>query len=429
MAKKLFSLAKTMLFDNQQQGVQRGHQTLMANNGSSLIDQLRCLLCLAQFAAWRDDSDLKHETPVLKSLLVQTLRLSGLGETAQPARDPPWEHWAEQESERRTKMFAFCFLIVHGTAYDEAPSIWADEINLILPCSCPEWTAPDATAWSLLRQNIISEQGRFNRTLDVLLSSSDCNDSGTCYPTPVGNYVLIHGLLQMILWTPQFLLRTVSSKPVNDAQSIYESGLRQWTSYWQNTPESSLQPLDPNGPLPFTSTALLSLAYVRNATGPCRSRMLFTWSPTQIAHELRSSRPPERNWPSLLAAYHATNLLSTLVGLGIQYVSRNQTILWGIEATLAGLDCAVFLEKWLRQMQAAMTEVPLTDMEAQVFDWVREVVHEGLLSIDEASSPSTVLPDHIITIWSHVMRGNSPFPFIELIGDVLVEYNRLSTGI
>jgi hypothetical protein len=68
----------------------------------------------------------------------------------------------------------------------------------------------------------------------------------------------------------------------------------------------------------------------------------------------------ERNHYTLLAAYHATNLLSTLVKLGVQYFKHNQALLWSIEAALSGLDCSIFLEKWLRRVQETMCAVPLT---------------------------------------------------------------------
>jgi hypothetical protein len=136
--------------------------------------------------------------------------------------------------------------------------------------------------------------------------------------------------------------------------------LRNWTSYWQQTPESNMQPLDPNGPIPFASNALLSLAYVRNCFDLFQARKIFTWRPTEVAQMLRSSPPAKRNHCSLLAAYHATNLLATLVKLGVQYMKQNQSILWSIEATLCGLDCSIFLEKWLRQVQQTVQDMPLT---------------------------------------------------------------------
>lgn len=134
------------------------------------------------------------------------------------------------------------------------------------------------------------------------------------------------------------------------------------------TPESNLEPTDPNGPLPFTSSALLSLAYIRNCFDVFRTRKIITWNPPEIADVLRTLTAVDRNMASLLAAYHATNLLATLVKLGVQYFKHNQGVLWSIEATLCGLDSSIFLEKWLRQVHATMRDTPLTGMIDQPFD-------------------------------------------------------------
>lgn len=138
--------------------------------------------------------------------------------------------------------------------------------------------------------------------------------------------------------------------------------LQKWTAFWQNTPESDLEPLGPNGPLPFTSTVLPSLAYVINCCDLFRPRTISAWAPVEIAESLRTFPPVDRNRSSLLAAYHATNFLSTLVKLGVQYFKCNQSILWGIEATLCDLDCSVFLENWLRGAQDTIQRVPLTGL-------------------------------------------------------------------
>ena len=71
------------------------------------------------------------------------------------------------------------------------------------------------------------------------------------------------------------------------------------------------------------------------------------------------------------------------------------------------------------------------DHEIRLISWIQDVVYEGLSSTDDdsfsGSARPALLPDQIITVWSHIMQGNSPFPFIKLIGQVLVEYKRLST--
>lgn len=46
--------------------------------------------------------------------------MSGL-EDVSPDVNLDWETWAQEESERRTKLFAFCFLNIQNLAYDLPP--------------------------------------------------------------------------------------------------------------------------------------------------------------------------------------------------------------------------------------------------------------------------------------------------------------------
>ncbi|CAG8948506.1 unnamed protein product [Penicillium salamii] len=434
-ATELFYLSKALLFDSQQSRARSQMNRVIGvsdpdhTSRKQPMDEVRCLLCLAQFASWQSDPSVREEAFILQSLLAQGLRSSGLEETTEslPLR---WQEWVQRESERRTKLFAFCFLGIQNIAYDVPPSIWCDEINLKLPCSCPEWTAPDEMTWNLLRANSPGVQGRLNDTLEHLLSSNPVNHQ-SAPPSPVGNYVVMHGLLHKILWSRRSMSGNLSKTFSADFQSVLESALQKWTLSWQQTPESNLEPLDPNGPLPFTSSALLSLAYIRKCFDASPTRRIFTWAPVEIAQILQKSLPVDRTQNTLLAAYHATNLLSTLVKLGVQYFKNNQAVLWSIEGTLCGLDCAIFLEKWLRKTQDTIQDKPLTDHESRLITWVQDVVREGLSSANDCSFKTAVqvtdLPDQILTLWSHIMQGNSPFPFIRMIGDTLVEYKSLST--
>ncbi|KUL81817.1 hypothetical protein ZTR_09066 [Talaromyces verruculosus] len=401
-ANQLFYLAKALLLDSQECRVQYELRNSVSNTNDpllekQLIDEMRCLLCLAQFASWQSDPRLKIEACVLQSLLGRSLRVSGLEENSQALGHLSWEQWSELESQRRTKLFSYCFLAIQSIAYDVPPIIWYDEINIKLPCSCPEWTAPDATTWSMLKSNIPNEQSRFHDTLNTLLSLADQAGHVTLTSTPVANYVLMHGLLQMIIQSRRSVFGHPLMAPSKEYQSTFEMALMNWTSCWVHTPESNLEPADPNGPLPFTSSALLSLAYIRNCFDTFRTKKLFTWNPVEIADVLRTFPSVERSRTSLLAAYHATNLLATLVKLGVRYFINNQAVLWSIEATLCGLDSSIFLEKWLRQVQDTMPESPLTDREIQLLRWIENIVCEGLSSVNDLSSDRAVqgvdLPD------------------------------------
>lgn len=77
-------------------------------------------------------------------------------------------------------------------------------------------------------------------------------------------------------------------------------------------------------------------------------------------------------------------------------------------------------------MKETMQATSLTGHEKCGLDWINDVVNEGLSSVNACSFDNIprppVLDDQIITVWSHIMQGNSLFPFIKLISQVLVEY-------
>lgn len=188
-------------------------------------DMICCLLCLIWFATWQKDKDFNNESLILRGLLAQTMKLSGLDEGTSYVH-LTWETWARDESARRAKFFAFCILNIQDIAYRLSPIIWAHEIRLKLPCSCPEWTAPDPTTWSLMRQNIQYERGQYEQSqygkaLKDLLSTSE-DSFNKCLPTPVSNYVLLHGLLQQIMWN-QTCPAGFGMEPVSDCHMLYKS--------------------------------------------------------------------------------------------------------------------------------------------------------------------------------------------------------------
>lgn len=71
--------------------------------------------------------------------------------------------------------------------------------------------------------------------------------------------------------------------------------LRAWTSLWQQTPESMLDPNNESGPIPFTSSALLVVAYVRLSLDIGPYRHLESRSAEVIADGLANVPDIERN--------------------------------------------------------------------------------------------------------------------------------------
>jgi len=138
--------------------------------------------------------------------------------------------------------------------------------------------------------------------------------------------------------------------------------LHAWTSSWQRAPESSLDPRNPNGPVTFTSTALLGLAYVRLGLDLGAHKVLGSRDSHEIANRIIKipSLPPG---PHLLPAIlHATHALSIPVRLGINFVARSHAFVWSIQHSLCGFEFAIFLSKWLICISDCQTRGPLNGM-------------------------------------------------------------------
>lgn len=168
------------------------------------IDTVRTLILLMGYATWEPEKSLLQEALGLQSLLVQVLRDVNLEEEEideVPEAGPlqaTWASWICHESTRRAKLTAFTFLHTHSIAYNVYPVLRSNEIHLRLPCSTKEWNAPSASQWQLAKGEIRSQQLNFQDALSLLLRNLDGTAPLDPIPTPFGNYILLHGLLQRI---------------------------------------------------------------------------------------------------------------------------------------------------------------------------------------------------------------------------------------
>lgn len=139
-------------------------------------------------------------------------------------------------------------------------------------------------------------------------------------------------------------------------------GLRSWTSGWQQAPESSLDPNNENGPIPFTSSSLLALAYVRIYLHLGPFRRLETRDSTLIARAISLSPDVERGDGVIAPLLYATHMLSIPVRLGVDRVARSQAFFWSVRHSLASLDCGVLLSNWLAKLGNTMAATPMSGM-------------------------------------------------------------------
>lgn len=148
--------------------------------------------------------------------------------------------------------------------------------------------------------------------------------------------------------------------PKPAAHKHHRSGLRSWTSGWQQAAESSLDPNNENGPIPFTSSSLLGLAYVRIYLHLGPYRQLESRDPTRIAKAISKAPSVDRSDGVISALLYATHMLSIPVRLGVDRVAKSQAFFWSVRHSLAGLECAVLLSKWLLSLADSVATVPPT---------------------------------------------------------------------
>jgi hypothetical protein len=223
-------------------------------------------------------------------------------------------------------------------------------------------------------------------------------------------------------------------------------GLRCWTSGWQQAPESSLDPNNDNGPIPFTSSSLLALAYARIYLNLGPYRQLHTRDPQRIANALARCPEIDRSEGVIAALLYATHMLGIPVRLGVDRVAKSQAFFWSVRHSLASLDCAILLSKWLLNLTRTATANPLngeyipgskitiadsySDSEERIWYWVKCIVEEAYAVVDFDDDPPEVIDTSnsadlalaVLKIWAHFFKSNSQWPFISVIGQGLAMY-------
>ncbi|KAJ5293775.1 hypothetical protein N7508_008596 [Penicillium antarcticum] len=424
----LFYAAKATLNHHETQ------QSREALSQRELMLQARCAFYLIAFATWQREPDVVREAFNLQSFLARCVRECQLEESVQYSQeDTDWHSWVQQESDRRVKLFSFAILNLHGIAFSTPPVLLSDEIHLRLPCTCFEWIAPNQQKWSIVHKLDNAQQMPFQEALSQLMKSpSDIQGlNSQPVPSPLANYILLHALIQRITLVQQAFgsYNDPDDILLNGQKEVIRNALRAWTSQWQRAPESSLDPRNPNGPVTFTSTALLGLAYVRLALNIGPYRILGSRDPQQIADRLLQM-PRLPAGPHLLPAIlHATHALSIPVKLGVTFVARSHAFVWSIQHSLCGLEFAIFLSKWLFCISDCQTRRSLDEHESRLISWIGDIVEEGRTSGDEdlwsrptLSSNCVYLGFAVVKLWARLIRGNEQWAILKVIGEGLDIY-------
>jgi hypothetical protein len=164
------------------------------------IDNVCTIILLMVFALWRNDVGLLSEALQLQAPLAHALRQGGLSESHISDDNIDWNQWIQTERRRRTKLIAFAYLNLQVITYNTPQLVFANEINLLLPCSSAEWDTRTPVAW---RQLILDRQPAvsFQEGLRYLLVGPEIPESLTSRPwtSPLALFILLQAMLQNIM--------------------------------------------------------------------------------------------------------------------------------------------------------------------------------------------------------------------------------------
>ena len=391
-----------------------------------LIQTAQALLLLMAMATWAKHREILREALAIQSILATLVRDDGFRKTALPD-NVDWHTWARFESCKRTKFIVFCFFNLHCIVYNIPSLILNSELDMTLPCSAGEFKAITESKWKETRARTTTIETTFQAALSRLFSRGNGND-GSAYNSSLGNYILVHALIQHIFFVRQvsrYRLSNQGELPTEDVAAI-EHALRNWQIAWKRNPESSLDPLNPNGPVTFNSTALLRLAYIRLNVDIGPGRALDTRDPQQIAHAFHDSPVLKRTPKLLRAVLHSAHALSIPVKIGIHLVAQTQTFNWSIQHSLCTLECAYLLSKWLEALSLPQAGAVSPD-ERKIASLVKTMLDETEFAVPSDvpfDSPEAMkyLSANVLRVWAKVFRGAQTWAIVDIIGTSLNIY-------
>jgi hypothetical protein len=392
--------------------------------GEDLMQTAQALLLLMALSTWAKHKEILREALAIQSILATLVRDDGL-EIEPLCSDISWADWIRRETVKRTKFIVYGFSNLHCIVYNIPPFMLTSEVKLPLPCNESEFRASTETLWREVRRKeapevlfqdawkrLFTKQGR-----DV----TEVNSSS-------GNYALIHALIQHIFFLRQ-IARCRFEGPgdlTSEDVASLENALRNWQIGWRQNPESSLDPLNQNGPVAFNSTALLRLAYIRLYVDTA-GRALETRDPVLIANAFRAGPAIRRSPKITRAVLHSAHSLSIPIKIGYRLVAKTQSFIWSIQHSLCTLECAYLMSKWLEALSTQNPDPPITEDETRIVAIVKSMLDETEFAIPSdimANSPNFMrqLSAGVLRVWAMIFKGSQTWAIVDVIGSALNLY-------
>ncbi|KAF1972730.1 hypothetical protein BU23DRAFT_589973 [Bimuria novae-zelandiae CBS 107.79] len=392
--------------------------------GEDLMQTAQALLLLMALCTWAKHKEILREALAIQSVLATLIRDDGL--ESEPVRhELSWEEWLRRETIKRTKFIVYGFSNLHCIVYNIPPFILTSEVKLMLPCSAAEFKASTEAAWWEARRCAAPEID-FQDALQKLFSKN--GRDVTERNSSSGNYALIHALIQHIFFVRQVVhCRFDGSRELSQDDVVsLENALRNWQIGWKNNPESSLDPMSPNGPVAFNSTALLRLAYIRLYVDTA-GRALETRDPMLIANAFRAGPAIRRSPKITRAVLHSAHALSIPVKIGYRLVAKTQSFIWSIQHSLCTLECAYLMSKWLEALSTPSPEPPVTEDERRITAIVKSMLDETEFALPPeiiVDSPAYIkyLSAGVLRVWATIFKGAQTWAIVDVIGSALNLY-------
>lgn len=392
------------------------------NAPESALEIKQTLILLIAISSWYSHEPSASDALSIRSVL-HALTIEGKKMAVPEQPTDVWERWIQAEVLKRTRLVTFCIFNIHTICFDLPPMMLAQEVRVELPDSEREWKLNE-TQWREAHLMPKAPRHSFQDALSGLYATSDALPAAET--SALGGCALMHALIQQIWLVRNARLpnRELAGSLPDEEMGIIERALKRWTKRWEANQESSMNPLNPYGPLTFTSTALLRLAYIRIHldVGPVRS--LGSWDATTVALSLHRSPRLQRSDKVTRAALHCAHALSIPVKLGIAYIAQTQLIYWSNQHALCSLECALLSAKWLEVVSCTNPVPPLTDAEQRVLNFMVQLIAETeyRVSCKQIMDQKHQMSSMTVRLWAKLYQENSVWQMVTLIGQALSIY-------
>ncbi|ORY62665.1 uncharacterized protein BCR38DRAFT_346884 [Pseudomassariella vexata] len=415
------------------------------NTPQSRMETIQSLLLLFAVGIWGAKAIL-HEALSLQSLLALLVREEGfMTESTQTA---DWESWIRIESANRTKFSAYCFFNLCSVAYNVPPQLLTSELNpVFLPHSSKLWRAETAWAWAEACRAFPSIDISLQDALSRLFTRSPQGPQAGL--SSLGNYILIHSLLQHIFLLKQTCPSFDSSRGLrpDDLEDV-DRALRMWQMSFEahqaRITDNSQQGSDvfPGGQVQYNSTALWRLASMYTDSTP--SGNLETRDSGQIAVGFNDASFLIRSARLNRAVIQAIHALSMLVRQGVNYVARRKSTERSMQDLFCNLECAILLSKWLMTLSSiGPNDPPASPDERNLLGMLRRMLDETEFAVPiDPSLSGGGIPGHpsnmemavndstklrqlaaaVIRLWAETFKGSHIFDIVIVIGNGLEGY-------